>query len=71
MLVHCVFLRRNRKVIVEKPSTSALARGDLELLCGRDILSNEQVNIASVRRVEFSDTHHSLALILPQGARLA
>lgn len=52
--MRCIFLldvlkNRNRKVIVEKPSPSEMSGGDLELLCGRDILSNEQINALSVR----------------------
>ncbi|CAM9511862.1 unnamed protein product, partial [Ectocarpus sp. 8 AP-2014] len=37
-----------RKVIVEKPSASAIASGDLKRISGRDILTNEQVNVVSV-----------------------
>ncbi|CBN74769.1 hypothetical protein Esi_0041_0129 [Ectocarpus siliculosus] len=37
-----------RKVIVEKPSASAVASGDLKRISGRDILTNEQVNVVSV-----------------------
>lgn len=40
---------RDLKVIVEKPSASTVARGGLALVCGRDILTNEQINILSVR----------------------
>lgn len=40
--------RRDRKVIVEKAPASARTKGDLALVCGRDILTNEQVNILSV-----------------------
>ncbi|CAM9178752.1 unnamed protein product [Scytosiphon promiscuus] len=43
------YIDTNRKVIVEKPSAAALASGDLALICGRDVLTNEQVNILSVR----------------------
>lgn len=35
-------------MIVEKAPASALSKGDLALVCGRDILTNEQVNILSV-----------------------
>ncbi|CAM9788194.1 unnamed protein product [Ascophyllum nodosum] len=44
------YFDRNRKVIVEKPSPAELAGGHLELLCGRDILSNEQINMISVSK---------------------
>ncbi|CAM9679428.1 unnamed protein product [Pylaiella littoralis] len=37
----------NLKVIVEKPSAFTVAGGGLELVCGRDILTNEQINIVS------------------------
>ncbi|CAM9913702.1 unnamed protein product [Ectocarpus sp. 12 AP-2014] len=36
-----------RKVIVEKPSASAIAGGGLKRISGRDILTNEQVNLVS------------------------
>lgn len=39
---------RNRKVVVEKAPASAVSKGDLTLVCGRAILTNEQVNILSV-----------------------
>lgn len=42
--------RRNRKLIVEKPTAVVVAKEELELICGCDILSNEQVNVVSVRR---------------------
>ena len=41
---------RNRQMIVGKPSSSAFANGDLLLVCGSNILSNEQVNVLSVRK---------------------
>lgn len=41
------YFDRNRKVIVEKPTASMLSKGEVELICGHDILSNVQVNAAS------------------------
>ncbi|CAM9121070.1 unnamed protein product, partial [Sphacelaria rigidula] len=42
------YFDRNRKLIVEKPTAVVVAKEELELICGCDILSNEQVNVVSV-----------------------
>lgn len=48
-------LYRNRKLILEKPTALEVEKKRLELICGCDMLSNEQVNVVSVRRQERED----------------